>query len=115
MPALALAREHRERLGDDRALDAPARDRARDLARVVHDHRGAGITRARALDADDPGDRDPLAVRPPPLDVVQDFLHRSTFIGDITSASSSSAASEWPSTNSSTYGSAAAIPAASGA
>ena len=93
-PALRLAREDLERLLHDRALDASARHRARDLARVVHRHRRARITRARALGADDARDRDPLARGPPPLDVVEDFLHRSATI--TVRASSSSAASEWP-------------------
>ena len=89
----------------------PPGDRARDLAGLVHRHRRAPGRGARALDAHDSGDRDPLPRRPPPLDVVQDLSHRERS----PPRASSSEASEWPSTNSSTYGSAAAIPRASGA
>ena len=102
--------EHRERLGDDRALDAAARHRARHLAVLVHGHRGARVPRTGALHADHPRDRHPPAGGLPAVDVRNHFFHRA-----ITSASCSRARSEWPSMNSSTNGRAAAIPRARGA
>src|SRR5262245_11575473 len=107
MPALA---KDVEGLGDDRSLDAPARHRARHLGVLADRHRRARVAGTGALDVDDAGDRHPLAGGAPALHVVQDLLHR-----EITSASSSRATTEWPSTKSSTYGRAAAIPRASGA
>src|SRR5207248_4952170 len=93
-----------------RALDAATGHRPGHVAVLVHRHRRARVTRPRAIEADDPCDRDPLAGGPPPFDVVEHVLHRL-----ITSTSDSSEANEWPSTNSSTKGRAAAIPRASGA
>src|SRR5688572_23126736 len=108
--ALVRTREHGQRLLDDCTLDAAARDRPGDLAGVAHGHRGARVTGAGTLDADDTSHRDLVAGRTPPLDVVQHFLHFA-----MTSASCSKEASEWPSTNSSTCGSAATMPPARGA
>ena len=74
MPAVA-GREHVERLGDHRALDAAARHRARHLAVLVHRHGRPRHAGPGALDVDDPGHGDLLARRPPALDVVEDLLH----------------------------------------
>ena len=86
MPRSLLAREDRERLLHDRALDAAAGDRARDLARVVHGHGRARVARARALGADDARDRDPVPGGPPALDVVEHFLHAVLFRLRLTAA-----------------------------
>ena len=61
---------------DHGALDAAARDRARDLAVVVHGHGGAGVAWAEPFERDDARHRDPMAGGPPPFDVVQHFFHR---------------------------------------
>ena len=94
----------------------PATSPASFTAMVAPGSRGA-----EPSSADDAGDRDPVPAGPPALDVVEDFLHAavharlSATLADTTRARCSSDAREWPSTNSSTYGSAAAIPRASGA
>src|SRR5680860_606355 len=104
-----VAGQHGQGLLDDGPFDAASRYRPRDLARVVHHHGRARVARPRSFDAHDPRHRDPAAIGTPAFDVVEDLPH---FV--ITAARFSSDASEWPSTNSSTYGSAAAIPRASG-
>src|SRR4051812_10637918 len=112
---LTLTREHLERGGDHRALDAAAGDRAGDLAVVAHRHGRAGITRRRALQRDDARHRHAVAAGAPALDVVQDLFHALTFSPETMRASCSNDARLWPSTNSSTCGRAAAIPRARGA
>ena len=113
MPRGVSPAEHGERLGHDRALDAAARHRARDLARrrsrpsSRRDRAGRSRRRPR------PGRSRPAArrratarCRPalPSLPSASSLIVRSPRPG------SSSDASEWPSTNSSTNGSAAAMP-----
>ena len=112
-PALALPRQDLQRGLHDRALDTAARDRSRDLAGVAHGHRGARIARARTFGADDARDRDPVPGGPPAFDVVQHFFHDRRH--HLARHSVRARRAEWPSTNASTYGSAAAIPCASGA
>ena len=89
--------EHAERLGEHGALHAATGDGTGHLAVLAHGHRRTGQARARALDADDAGQRHPFAGRVPALDVVEDLSHRFP----ITSTNRSMAASEWPSTKSS--------------
>ena len=75
MPGGAVAGEHRQRLGHDRALDAAAADAADHLAVARHGHRRARLARPGALDVDDTGDGDPLAGAAPSVEIVQQILH----------------------------------------
>src|SRR5439155_12005485 len=97
---------------DDGALDAAAGHGAADLAAVVDRHLRARRARGGALDPDHRGQGDAVPARDPGVHVLQDVLH--SMPPSRRSASSCSEATEWPDRNSSTWGSAAAIPRASG-
>ena len=74
-----------------------------------------GIARAGAVETDDARDGDPLALGAPALDVVEQLLSSVLAITSTELLETPSRRQRVPSTNSSTYGSAAAIPRASGA
>src|SRR5437762_1901293 len=96
-PAVA-GTEDVERLGHDGPLDASTRDGTDDRALLVDRHRRAWLTRPRSLDVDDPRDRDAAIGGKPSVEFVEQFPHR--FL-PTSCASSSRAATECPSTNSS--------------
>ncbi len=108
--AAGAGRQRRQRRLDDRALDAPARDRPDDLAVVGDGHRRPGVTGPGALEVDDPSEGDP-----PALPARTARGRRAAHASASTSARAARASTEWPSTNSSTCGRAAAMPRASGA
>src|SRR3954462_13008885 len=89
--AFPLAGEDLHGLLHHGTLNAPARDRTRHFPGIAHGHRRSGIARTRPFRAHDARNRNAMAVGTPPLDVVQYLFHF-----DITSVSSSNAASEWP-------------------
>ena len=103
--------EHLQGLGHHRALDAAAGDRPDDLAVLAHRHGGARLARARALDVDDARQRHLLALPVPAVEVARRGPSPADHLGQRLERR----ASECPSTSSSTWGSAAAMPCASGA
>src|SRR5262245_1555786 len=72
-PRLGLARQHGECLGGHGPLHAPATHAAGDLTTLADRHRRPWSAWTGPLDVDDPRHGDPLALRLPAVDVVEDL------------------------------------------
>ena len=73
--ACGAAGQHRLGLLHDRGLDAPSRDRARDVAALVHRQGRSGLARRGPLRLDDDRPGRPHALRVPGREAVEDVSH----------------------------------------
>src|SRR5690242_3946269 len=71
-PRLAVL-DHVHRFGDDRALDAAARNRAQEVPLLIHDKMAAGWARGRAPRLNDGRESDAAALLPPSLGLIENI------------------------------------------